>query len=137
MRDLSAFLARARAAHQELMTEEVRLYAQGDDVFDRESGATMPGPQTTLCTGPGRVKPMAQATGTEEQAGERQVTMRDYEVSLPWGTALPAGVRVVPGHRLEVQSSTDPRMSGLVLWVTGAQYHGTASAWRIAAEDRS
>lgn len=137
MRDLSAFLARARAAHQELMTEEVRLYAQGADVFDRTTGTTVPGPQTTLCTGPARVKPVAQATGTQEQAGERQVSLRDYEVSLPWATVLPPGTRVAPGHRLEVLSSSDPRMGGLTLWVTGAQYHGTASAWRITAEDRS
>lgn len=138
MRGLDAFLARGRDAHQELMSETLRLYRQGEDVFDRETGTTVPGPQATLYgPGPGRVKPVAQATGTEEQAGEREVLLRDYEVALPWGTLLPSGVRVLAGDRIEVLASADPRMPGLILWVSAGQYSATATAWRITAEDRS
>ncbi|MGW3330287.1 DUF6093 family protein [Streptomyces rubiginosohelvolus] len=138
MRGLSAFLARGRQAHQELMGETLRLYRQGEDVFDRVTGDTVPGPQTTLYgPGPGRVKPVTQASGTEEQAGEREVMLRDYEVALPWGAELPPDTRVLAGDRVEVLSSADPRMPGLILWVTAAQYSGTATAWRISAEDRS
>lgn len=137
MNGLAEFLARGRAAHRELMGEEIRLYEQGPDVFDRESGDTVPGPQTVLYTGPGRVKPVAEATGTDEQAGEREVSLRGYEVAVPWSTELAPGVRVVPGARIEVLASADTRMVGLVLWVTGVQYSGTATAWRLSAEDRS
>ncbi|MFI6138054.1 DUF6093 family protein [Streptomyces griseus] len=138
MRGLAAFLARGRQAHQDLMGESLRLYRQSPDVFDRDTGTTVPGPQTTLYgPGPGRVKPVAQATGTEEQAGEREVLLRDYEVALPWSAELPPGVRVLAGDRFEVLASQDPRMPGLILWVTAAQYSGTATAWRISAEDRS
>ncbi|MET7648369.1 DUF6093 family protein [Streptomyces sp. NPDC005426] len=138
MKGLGPFLARGRQAHEDLMTEQVRLYRQGEDVFDRATGQTVPGPQTDLCEpGPARVKPVAQATGTEEQAGEREVSLRDYEIALPWATPLPPGTRVVPGDRVEVLASDDARMVGLVLYVTGAQYGGTATAWRITAEDRT
>ncbi|MFJ4852397.1 MULTISPECIES: DUF6093 family protein [unclassified Streptomyces] len=138
MHGLAAFLIRGRQAHQELMGESLRLYRQGEDVFDRDTGGTAPGPQTTLYgPGPGRVKPVAQATGTEEQAGDREVTMRDYEVALPWSTPLPPDTRVLPGDRIEVLASDDARMVGLFLYVKAAQYGGTATAWRISAEDRS
>lgn len=137
MKGLGAFLARGRQAHEDLMGEELRLYRQGPDAFDRETGQTMPGPQTALYEGAGRVRALAQATGTEEQAGEREVSLRDYEVALPWSTPLPLGVRVLPGDRVEVLASGDARMVGLILWVTAAQYGGTATAWRLSAEDRS
>ncbi|KFK91496.1 hypothetical protein IX27_00215 [Streptomyces sp. JS01] len=138
MHGLGAFLARGRQAHQELMGETLRLYRQGEGVFDRDTGGTVPGPQTTLYgPGPGRVKPVAQASGTEEQAGEREIMLRDYEVALPWDAELPPDTRVLAGDRIEVLSSADPRMPGLILWVTAAQYSGTATAWRISAEDRS
>lgn len=120
------------------MGEELRLYRQGPDTFDRVTGNTVPGPQITLYgPGPGRVKAVTQASGTDEQAGEREVILRDYEVALPWSTPLPPGVRVLAGDRVEVLTSDDPRMAGLILWVTAAQYGGTATAWRISAEDRS
>ncbi|WP_327337397.1 DUF6093 family protein [Streptomyces sp. NBC_01324] len=138
MRDLAPFLARGRQAHQSLMGEQVRMYRQGEDVFDREAGQTAPGPQADLYgPGPARVRAVAQATGTEEQAGEREVSLRDYEVALPWSTPLPPGTRVLPGDRIEVLASEDARMVGLVLYVKAAQYGGTATAWRINAEDRS
>ncbi|MFG2671363.1 DUF6093 family protein [Streptomyces sp. NPDC048445] len=138
MRDLGPFLARGRQAHEGLMGEQVRLYRQGEDVFDRDTGQTAPGPQTDLYgPGPARVKALAQATGTEEQAGERELSLRDYEVALPWSAPLPPDTRVLPGDRIKVLSSADARMVGLILYVKAAQYGGTATAWRISAEDRS
>ena len=72
------------------------------------------------------------------QAGEREVALRQYKVTLPFSTALPAtGERPRPGDVVDVTASPDPRLAGLRLWVTGVQYSGTATAWRIIAEDRS
>ncbi|MET8765859.1 DUF6093 family protein [Streptomyces sp. NPDC004658] len=135
--NLDATLAAGRAAARARMRDTVRLYEQAPDVFDRTSGTTVPGPQTTLYEGVARVKPVAQASGEDTQAGEREVRLLEYEVSLPWDTPLPAGTRVLPGMRIEVTGSRDARMVGLILWVTGAQYGDQATAWRISTEDRS
>lgn len=135
--NLDATLAAGRAAARARMRDAIRLYEQGPDVFDRTTGTTAPGPQTTLYEGIARVKPVAQASGEDTQAGEREVRLLEYEVSLPWDTPLPAGVRVLPGQRIKVTGSRDARMVGLVLWVTGAQYGDQATAWRISTEDRS
>lgn len=135
--NLDGVLDAGRAAARARMRDTVRLYGQAPDTFDRTSGTTVPGAQTTLYEGIARVKPVAQASGEDTQAGEREVRLLEYEVSLPWDTPLPAGARVLPGMRLEVTSSRDARMVGLVLWVTGAQYGDQATAWRITTEDRS
>ncbi|MFD6421037.1 DUF6093 family protein [Streptomyces sp. NPDC060198] len=134
---LADALARGRSAAEARMLDRVRLYTQGDDVFDRETGETVPGAQTVLYEGQARVKPVAQASGEDAQAGEREVMLREIEVSLPWSTPLPSGVRVLPGSRVAVLAAEDPRMTGLVLWVTGAQYGSQATAWRLSTEDRS
>lgn len=130
-------LAGGRIAAKARMRDTVRLYEQADDVFDRTTGTTVPGAQTTLYTGIGRVKSLAQASGQDTQAGEREVRLLDYEVHLPWDAPLPDGVRVLPGMRIEVTASRDARMVGLILWVTGVQFGDQATAWRIQAEDRS
>jgi hypothetical protein len=130
-------LAGGRIAAKARMRDTVRLYSQADDVFDRTTGTTTPGAQTPLYTGMARVKSLAQASGQDTQASEREVRLLDYEVHLPWDTPLPDGVRVLPGMRIEVTDSPDTRMVGLILWVTGVQFGDQATAWRIQAEDRS
>ncbi|MFE7398848.1 DUF6093 family protein [Streptomyces sp. NPDC057557] len=137
MSALDATLAAGRAEAEARMREQVRLYRQGADIFDRTTGQTLPGPQTVLYTGKARVKGVAASTGEDKQAGEREVVLREYEVGLPWATALPPGVRVLPGDRIEVVTSGDPRMVGLVLWVTGSVFSEQSTAWRIRTEDRS
>lgn len=137
MTALEAALAAGRREHEALMVDTVRLYRQAPDAFDRSTGSAVPGQQTTLYTGKARVKPVAQSTGEDVQAGEREVILREYEVALPWSTVLQGGGRVLAGDRIEVQASPDVRLSGLTLWVTGTQFSATATAWRISAEDRS
>ncbi|MGW1813284.1 DUF6093 family protein [Streptomyces sp. NPDC002125] len=130
-------LARGRAASEARMLDTVRLYTQGEDVFDRESGTTVPGPVTVLYEGRARVKPVSQSTGEDTQAGEREVVLREFEVILPWATGLPSGTRLLAGARVEVLASEDQRMTGLVLWVASSQFSGQATGWRISTEDRS
>ena len=137
MSALDAVLVAGRRAAEARMRDTVRLYSQGDDVFDRTSGNTVPGPQLTLYTGMARVKAIAASTGEDSEAGEREVVLREYEVHLPWATSLPPGTRVLPGMRVEVTASPDARMVGLVLWVTGASFSDQSTAWRIRTEDRS
>lgn len=119
------------------MRDTVRLYSQGPDVFDRSTGQTVPGPKSTVYEGKARVTSVAQASGEDTQAGDREVRLLEYLVSVPWGTSLPSGTRVLPGMRVEVVDSPDARMAGLILWVTGAQFGDQATAWRISTEDRS
>ncbi|MCX5601623.1 DUF6093 family protein [Streptomyces phaeochromogenes] len=134
---LDLALASGRAAAEERMRDTVRLYLQGDDVFNRTTGATEEGPKTTLYEGKARVKRIAQATGEEREAGEREVVLRDYEVHLPWASALTAAPRVLPGARVAVLASRDTRMVGQVLWVIGSEFSDQVTAWRISVEDRS
>ncbi|MEU9405038.1 DUF6093 family protein [Streptomyces sp. NPDC048281] len=130
-------LAAGRSAAEARMRDTVRLYEQADDSFDRTTGTATPGIQTTLYTGKARVKTVAQASGEDVQAADREVRLLEYEVSLPWSTSLAPGKRVLPGMRIEVTASPDARMAGLILWVTGAQFGDQATAWRITTEDRS
>jgi hypothetical protein len=134
---IDTLLAAGRAAAEARMRDTVRMYTQGDDVFDRVAGSTVPGVQSTLYTGKARVKAIAASTGQETEAGEREVVLREYEVSLPWATPLTGGTRVLPGTRIQVTASPDAHMVGFILWVTGATFSDQATAWRIRTEDRS
>lgn len=120
------------------MRDTVTLYRPGADIFDRDSGSSVPGqPEVTFYSGKARVK-VEQLADSEVQAGEQEVTLRQYKVSLPFSAPLPAsGERPRPGDVVDVTGSPDARLVGLRLWVTGVQYSGTATAWRIIAEDRS
>jgi hypothetical protein len=130
------FLARGRAAAEELQFDRIHLWLPGPDVFDRTTGTTTPGPAAAdYYTGSARVKPVAAASGEEADAGERVVTLHDFEVSLPWSTAVIG--EPVPGAVVDVLDSPDARMVGLRLWVTTVGYSSTATAWRIRAEARS
>lgn len=137
MTALDATLAAGRREAEARMRDTVRLYSQAPDGFDRTTGTSTPGAQSTLYTGKARVKAIAQSTGEEAEAGERELVLREYEVQLPWSTPLGAGVRVLPGMRVEVTASPDARMVDLVLWVTGAAFSDQSTAWRIRTEDRS
>ena len=130
------FLARGRAAAEELQLDRIHLWLPGPDVFDRTTGTTTPGaPAADYYTGGARVKPVAAASGEEVEAGEQQVTLHDFEVSVPWSTAVTAPP--VPGAVIDVLDSPDARMIGLRLWVTTVEFSSTATAWRIRAEVRS
>lgn len=135
MSALDALLAAGRAAAAELNREQITLHASADDGFDWGTGGTTPAAGTALYSGPARVKPVARL-GKEVDAGERNVTLRQYVVSVPWSTPAPPQ-RVAPGAVIDVTSSPDGRLVGLRLWVTGVEYSSTATAWRISAEDRS
>lgn len=133
---IASAAASGRRAAEARMTDTVRLYRQAADIFDRESGETVPGPQATLYTGRARVK-AAPAVPEDTEAGEREVTRRRYGVDLPWATALPGGGRILPGDRIEVTATADARMLGLALWVLDAEYGDQTTAWRISTEDRA
>ncbi|MFF4489419.1 DUF6093 family protein [Streptomyces sp. NPDC001544] len=137
MSSLDTVLAAGRRAAEARMRETVRLYSQAADSFDRASGQTVPGAKADLYTGKARVKAIAASTGQETEAGEREIVLREYEVQLPWATTLPSGTRVLAGMRIEVTASPDPRMVGLILWVTGASFSDQSTVWRIRTEDRS
>jgi hypothetical protein len=134
---LDSVLAAGRRAAEARMRDTVHVYSQAPDAFDRSTGGTVPGAKTTLYSGKARVKAIAQSTGEDTEAGEREVVLREYEVALPWATALPPGMRLLPGTRVEVTASLDARMAGLILWAIGASFSDQSTAWRIRAEDRS
>lgn len=130
-------LAAGRAASEARMRDTVQLYSQDPDTFNRDTGTTTPGDKTLIYEGMARVKPVAQASGENVRAGERNLRLLEYVVELPARIPLDTGARVLPGMKVEVLGSLDVRMAGLVLWVTGAQYGDQVTAWRILTEDRS
>jgi hypothetical protein len=135
MSDLEAALAAGRLAALELQRETITLFRLGDDGFDWTTGTDTPAASTVIYSGPARVKPASQSRGEEVDAGEANVTLREYTVSAPWDTVVAQLPQV--GDFLDVAASPDARMVGLRLWVTGLQFSSTATAWRITAEDRS
>lgn len=134
MSALEAALAAGRAEAEAIMPDEIRLHRPGEEYFDRGTGTTVPGEPTVLYEGRARVK-VAQLSTNEVQAGEAELLLRQYRVSLPYSTVPPG--RVLRGDLLDVVLSPDPRMAGLRLWVSSVQFSATATAWRIIAEDRS
>ena len=131
-----AVLAAGRAAAKARMRDTVRLVRPGPSVFDRETGEDVPGPPLVLYDGIGRVRAQ-QAASEDVQAGEHEVVLRHYIVSLPWAAVLPAGEQLLPGDQVEVIASQDARLTGRTLWVTDSEMGDQATAWRITAEDRS
>ncbi|MEV7358203.1 DUF6093 family protein [Kitasatospora sp. NPDC091276] len=133
---LDTLLAAGRAAHEALMLDTVRLVRPCADVYDPATGATTRPDARTLYQGPARVKPnVVQDQGV--QAGQRQVVLRRYQVSLPWSALPLAAARVVAGDQVVVDASPDPRLAGMTLWVTSVGESATATAWRLETEDRS
>ncbi|MFE0651054.1 DUF6093 family protein [Streptomyces sp. NPDC059534] len=135
MSALEAALTAGRLAAEGLQRETVRLYRPGTAAFDWDTGTDGSSAPLALYSGPARVKPVARSRGEEVEAGEVNVTLREYTVSLPWGTDV--SERPAVGDLVEVSASPDARMVGLRLWVTGIEFSSTATAWRISAEDRS
>ncbi|MFD5916178.1 DUF6093 family protein [Kitasatospora sp. NPDC058201] len=136
MIDLAPLLARGREAHEAIMVDTVRLVRPGSEVYDPATGATVQPDARVLYSGRARVKPDS-GLSEDVQAGQRAVVLRRYEVALPWAAVTTGGERVMPGDQVEVLTSPDARLAGLVLWVTSVPESATATAWRISAEDRS
>lgn len=119
------------------MLDAVRVWRPGTPTFNRSTGTTTPGVPLELYAGKARVKPFGRSASSGVEAGEREVVVREYVVSLPF-SALPAsGQTVMPGDQVQVTASADGRMVGRTLWVTVSQLNAQATAWRISAEDRS
>ncbi len=118
------------------MVDTVRLLRPGAATYDPATGATVQPDPRVLHGGPARVKP-AVAVSEGADVGQRLVVKSRYEVALPWA-AMPIAVdRVLPGDQVEVIASPDPRLVGMLLWVTSVGESATATAWRLSAEDRS
>lgn len=138
MTALDAALAAGRREAEALMVDTISFYRPGEDIFDRATGQTVPGPPAVIFhTGRARVKP-AQLAVSQVQAGEQELMLRQYRITIPWSTVLPvSGERPRAGDVVDVTASPNARLVGLRLWVQSVQYSATATAWRIIAEERS
>jgi hypothetical protein len=134
---LEAALAAGRREHEAIMLDTVRIWRPGPSVFDRTTGTSTPGTLLELYAGKARVRPFGRSVSTGVEAGEREVVLREYVVSVPLSALLPSGAVLLPGDQVEVTASADPRLAGRTLWVTASQLNAQATAWRINAEDRS
>lgn len=116
--------------------DQVRIHRPGPPVFDQTTGEETPGTDLVLYEGPARAKAVSLATGTETEAGQEEIRLRQYEIAVPWATTVPAGEVIRPGDQVLFLAAADPRLAGAVLYVTGRQFGSLATAWRIYAEDR-
>lgn len=126
-------LARGRRARTVLMRDAVTIgRPSGPPVFDDTTGEYTPAATTPVYSGRADVKPRATA-GSEIEAGERQLVLRDYDVALPWTAA----VTVEVDDLLTVTGSDDPTFVGRVLTVTAVEHGGRRTAHHLSAEDRA
>lgn len=137
MSALEAALAAGRREHEAIMLDTVRIWRPGPAVFDRDHGTETPGTPLELYAGKARVKPFGRSASSAVEAGEREVVVREYVVSLPFSALPPNGEAVLAGDRIQVTASEDGRLAGRTLWAAVSQLNAQATAWRISAEDRS
>lgn len=137
MTALDAALAAGRREHEAIMLDTVRIWRPGPVVFDQATGSDTTGDPVELYAGKARVKPFGRSAASGVQAGEHEVVLREYVVSVPFAAVLPTGQLVRPGDQVQVTASADARLTGRTLWVTAMQLNAQATAWRINAEDRS
>lgn len=80
-----------------------------------------------------RVKQVAQGAGQQAEFGEHEVTLHRYTVVLPWDTVA----EINREDRLTVTVSDDAWLIGRPLEVIDISYAGTATARRLAVEDKA
>lgn len=133
---VGSVLARGRGAALQLMRDQVTISRLGLPVFDPSTGAEISA-GTTIYTGSADVKAMTVAV-RDTQAGEQEITLRTYDVRLPFGTVpSPGGPRFLVDDLVSVDECEDPGLEGLVLHVVDPQHGGRRTALHIIAEDRS
>ncbi|QYC44936.1 hypothetical protein Nocox_36910 [Nonomuraea coxensis DSM 45129] len=126
---VSGVLGRGRVAALQLMRDTCVIERKdGEPVLDEETGQ-LEQPWTTVYTGVCRVKPRS---SSETEWGEREVTLAQLVVSLPWDTAP----QIQREDRVRVMESEDGWLIGRHLDVVGVSLSGTATARRLLVEDR-
>jgi hypothetical protein len=128
---VTAALAAGRRARLMLMRDTVTITRVTGKVFSAVTGSYVD-TITTVYTGLADVKPR-DVEAAEDQAGQRQVVQRGFDVALPFTTAA----QFLPDDRLTVDASEDTTLVGRVLTVTSVGHGARRTAHHLAAEDRA
>jgi hypothetical protein len=128
---IDTILATGRARRQLLMRDTITIARTTSRVFSAVTGSYVD-TTTTVYTGPADVKPR-DVEAAEDQAGERQVVQRGFDVALPFGAAA----QILPDDRLTVDASDDATLVGRVLTVTSVGHGARRTAHHLAAQDRA
>lgn len=128
---VDSILAAGRARRQLLMRDAVTIVRPGPPVFDASTGAEVAF-GAPVYTGIADVKAMTVAA-TDEQAGEREISVRTYDVALPFGTAA----EIRRDDQVRVDTCDDESFVGAVLTVVDVQHSGRRTARHLIAEDRA
>lgn len=133
---VASVLAQGRTAALQLMLDTVTIRrATGGPTFDPTTG-TETTPLGSIYSGPADVKAMTVSGGTA-QAGEREITIRTYDIKLPFGTQPDGDTRFRLDDEVTVDACDDTSFVGLVLTVVDVQHGGRRTALHLVAEDRS
>lgn len=126
-----ALLAGGRKANARLgaFADRGTVSRAGERTFDPETGKYEI-PQIPVYVGSCRVKPLA--TSQEVQGGERQVVLRQYDVTFPWGAP-----QLQRDDVLTLDTCEDAWLVGRPLHAMEVVYGGGKAAHHVVFEDRT
>jgi hypothetical protein len=101
----------------------------GQGTWNDQTGRYDPPARTSVYAGPCLVRPAMSGDRTVD-AGETVITLRTFQVTLPWDAPL-----IEVDDLLAVVTSADPRVVGRPLRVIGVMYSSDANARRLIVED--
>lgn len=122
-------LARGRAAALQLLRDTCAVERRSSRVLDENTGQHAD-IWTSIHTGLCRVKPRSHS---EAEFGEREVTLHQYTVVLPWDVSA----EIQREDRLTITASDDAWLIGRPLEVIDVGLSGTSTARRLIVEDKA
>lgn len=121
--------AALRTTVARFLVDSCTIASPADPEFDDDLGYETVGVGAAVYSGVCRIRP----TGGQERvhlAGEALVTLRTFDLTLPWDTT---GVKV--GQRATITSSEDPHMIDRVFRVVDVQGGSDGAYRRLIVED--
>lgn len=132
MSEIEAALAAARADYTRILRDRADVRRKTGETFDAGTGSYTATHTTVASSAACRIKPLSPLAGSEVQAGEREVVLRKYELTLAHETASEIDIddEVIP------ISSDDTWVVGRPLAVITVEYGSDRAARRLIVEDR-
>lgn len=124
-------LASMRSTVTGALPDQCTIGPSGAPVFDKETGTYSQTAGELVYEGPCRVRVAGQGRGdVVVQAGEEPITLRTYDVTLPWDAT---GIEV--DHVLAVTESSDSALVGRPLRVRDVRFGSWDLGRRLVVED--
>jgi hypothetical protein len=126
---VNAALPFLQASAASMQTDTVRIVRNGPLGTPNPSTGVVTPSQSTIYTGPGRVKPYKRVTANGVSAGDAKDSLALYVVSLPLTVTT-----VQPGDIVHITASADPRLLTTELRVIVVERAQQLTARRLTCE---